>query len=82
MQKYILIANELLAGNEINFITNSVGGGEWTIELHTKDGYLCEYSGSNGTREEATDLWSIIRKDFNAAKGHLAVLFGGGYISK
>ena len=77
-----MIANELLAGNEINFATKSVGGGEWVIELSTKQGYVCEYSGSNGTREEATDLWSLVQRDFNAAKGHLAVLFGGGYISK
>jgi hypothetical protein len=38
--------------------THSVGGGEWSLEVHASNGdFLFELVGSNGTNEEADDLW-------------------------
>ena len=39
--------------------THSVGGGEWTIEVYHENGDLIrEFRGSNGTRDEKSDLWA------------------------
>ena len=39
--------------------TFAIGGGEWAIECRDERGYLVrEFVGSNGTRDEADDLWA------------------------
>lgn len=39
--------------------THAIGGGEWSIEVFDEDGcFLEEFVGSNGTRDQADDLWS------------------------
>lgn len=38
--------------------TFAVGGGDWSIEVYDREGCLLkEFVGSNGTRDEADDLW-------------------------
>lgn len=43
--------------------TFAVGGGDWSIEVRDRQGYLLrEFVGSNGTRDEADDLWASYDK--------------------
>ena len=52
--------NAQVTKNDVAYTqTYAVGGGEWSIEVYDHDGgFIREFVGSNGTREEeADDLW-------------------------
>jgi len=78
-------------GNNDNFITetHACGGGEWSVEVYFwnevgEKEYVGELVGSNGNGEnsQADDLWADFRGYIQAAKGYLAVWYGGGYLAK
>lgn len=56
----------VLNGDQVDhYSTHALGGGEWSIEAHREsDDYwvpaIKEWVGSNGTREEADDLWKLV----------------------
>lgn len=82
MPQIIEIA-EALRGQGIQSSTHSLGDGMWSIELHTESGFLTEFVGHNGSREEEpTDLWAQVDAAIKAAEGYNTAMFGGGYIAK
>ncbi len=47
--------------------TVSLGGGLWGIEYYLNGSFVCEWVGSNGTREPSEDLHSISTKHYQQA---------------
>ena len=47
--------------------TVSLGDGLWAIEYYLNNSFICEWVGSNGTREEADDLHTWSTEDYQSA---------------
>lgn len=64
----------------VSYQTYSIGDGEWSIEAKTSNDQsvwgpsIEEWVGSNGTREEADDLWEQVRQWQNDPDGGLMVI--------
>ena len=88
MSRAIRLANAIINYGEGFFTeTNAVGGGEWSLEVYCYDlddnkVFVCEFVGANGTHDEADDLYAWFDYTYQAAKGYLAVWFGGGFTVK
>ena len=58
-------------GGEIQTESFSIGDGQWSLEvMDLNGGYLFELVGSNGTREEASDLFAELALMLEEASQH------------